>query len=196
MASSFEELINGMVNVGFGFAATAAEKGKEVLEDLNAKGEAVRSDASSPDFARSMSDIFERAGGVFGDASDRLSAKGDTAAERILDELIIARIRQLPAPASMSDIFERAGGVFGDASDRLSAKGDTAAERILDELIIARIRQLPAPARAAFVSHVQDLVRAVESETVKVPVESVETVAEDAEQDDPVVVADDADVRE
>ena len=148
MASSFEELINGMVNVGFGFAATAAEKGKEVLEDLNAKGEAVRSDASSPDFARSM-----------------------------------------------SDIFERAGGVFGDASDRLSAKGDTAAERILDELIIARIRQLPAPARAAFVSHVQDLVRAVESETVKVPVESVETVAEDAEQDDPVVV-DDADVRE
>ena len=119
-----------------------------MLDDLNAKGEAVRSDSSSPDFARSM-----------------------------------------------SDIFERAGGVFSDASDRLSARGDTAAERILDELIIARIRQLPAPARAAFVSHVQDLVRAVESETVKVPVESVETVVEDAEQDDSVV-ADDADVRE
>ena len=34
MAIKFEELINGMVNVGFGAAAVTAEKGKEIFEDL------------------------------------------------------------------------------------------------------------------------------------------------------------------
>ena len=38
MAPKFEDLINDMVNIGFGVAATAAEKGKEVLDDLSAKG--------------------------------------------------------------------------------------------------------------------------------------------------------------
>lgn len=131
MATAFEELVNGMVNIGFGVAATAAEKGREVLEDLNAKGEEVRHDPSTPDFARSMSDVFESAGGMFTDATERLGAKGETAAECVLDELILARVRCL-------NEFER----------------------------------------SAFVAHVQDLVRAVESETVHIPVESVDKDAE------------------
>lgn len=97
MAMKFDELVNGMVNISFGVAATAAEKGKEVLEDLNAKGEQVRRDPSTPDFARSMSDIFEQAGGAFTDATDRLNSRGEATAERILDELILARVRMMAA---------------------------------------------------------------------------------------------------
>lgn len=41
MATKFEELVNGMVNVGFGAAAVTAEKGKELLDGLNARGEEV-----------------------------------------------------------------------------------------------------------------------------------------------------------
>mgnify|MGYP000169713038 CR=1 FL=1 len=43
MATKFEELVNGMVNVGFGAAAVTAEKGKELLDGLNARGEEVLS---------------------------------------------------------------------------------------------------------------------------------------------------------
>lgn len=95
MATKFEELINEMVNVSFGVAATAVEKTQEVIEDLSAKGEQVRHDRATPDFARSMSDIFEAAGGTFSDVTERLSSKGETAAERVLDELILARVRFL-----------------------------------------------------------------------------------------------------
>ena len=95
MVTKFEELVHGMVNIGFGAAALTAEKGKEVLDTLNAKGEQVRSDATAPDFARSMSDIFEQAGGTFSDVTERLGAKGESAAERVLDELILARARFL-----------------------------------------------------------------------------------------------------
>ena len=99
MVTKFEELVHGMVhgmvNIGFGAAALTAEKGKEVLGTLNAKGEQVRSDATAPDFARSMSDIFEQAGGTFSDVTERLGAKGESAAERVLDELILARVRFL-----------------------------------------------------------------------------------------------------
>lgn len=95
MAKKFEDLVNDMVNVGFGVAATAAEKGKEVFDDLNAKGAEARADASGTDFARSMSDIFERAGGAFGDVTERLGASTSTVAERILDELILARVRAM-----------------------------------------------------------------------------------------------------
>ena len=95
MVTKFEELVHGMVNIGFGAAALTAEKGKEVLETLNAMGEQVRSDATAPDFARSMSDIFEQAGGTFSDVTERLGAKGESAAERVLDELILARVRLL-----------------------------------------------------------------------------------------------------
>lgn len=106
MATKFEELVNGMVNVGFGAAAITAEKGKEVLSDLNARGEEVlrdlntrgeqvRHDRQAPDFARSMSDIFEQAGGTFSEVTERLSEQGATAAERVLDELILARVRML-----------------------------------------------------------------------------------------------------
>lgn len=108
MATKFEELVNGMVNISFGAAAITAERGKEVLEslsargeevlnDLNARGEEARHDPSTPDFARSMSDIFEQAGGMFTDVTERLSAQGATAAERILDELIVARVRTMGA---------------------------------------------------------------------------------------------------
>ena len=136
MVTKFEELVNGMVNIGFGVAATAAERGREVLEDLNTKGAEVRSDATSSDFARSM-----------------------------------------------SDVFERAGGVFTETTERLAADGSTVAERVLDELIVARLRMLDAPERAAFLVHVGDLVAAVESETVSIPVEAVEGEA-DREEDE------------
>lgn len=95
MASTFESLINNMLNVGIGAAATAAEKGKEVLDDLSAKGEQVRREQPAPDYARSMQDIFTQAGGAFSDVTERLGAKGSTVAERILDELILARARTL-----------------------------------------------------------------------------------------------------
>ena len=95
MVTKFEELVHGMVNIGFGAAALTAEKGKEVLDTLNAKGEQVRSDATAPDFARSMSDIFEQAGGAFSDVTERLGEKGESTAERVLDELILARVRFL-----------------------------------------------------------------------------------------------------
>ena len=42
MAQKFEDIVNNMVNVGLGVAATAAEKGKEVFDDLAAKGSEVR----------------------------------------------------------------------------------------------------------------------------------------------------------
>ena len=84
MVTKFEELVHGMVNIGFGAAALTAEKGKEVLDTLNAKGEQVRSDAAAPDFARSMSDIFEQAGGTFSDVTERLGAKGESAHVRDL----------------------------------------------------------------------------------------------------------------
>ena len=42
-----------------------------------------------------MSDIFEQAGGTFSDVTERLSEQGATAAERVLDELILARVRLL-----------------------------------------------------------------------------------------------------
>lgn len=95
MATRFEDLVNNMVNIGFGAAALTAEKGKEVLDSLSAKGEEVRHDPSTPDFARSMSDVFERAGGVFTDVTDRLGTQGESVAERILDELIVARVRPM-----------------------------------------------------------------------------------------------------
>ncbi len=95
MATSFEKIVNNMVNIGFGAAALTAEKGKEVLDSLSAKGEEVRADAETPDFARSMSDVFERAGGMFSDVTDRLSNQGESVAERILDELILARVRPM-----------------------------------------------------------------------------------------------------
>lgn len=106
MTTKFEELVNGMVNVSFGAAAMTAERGKEILDglnargeevlrDLSARGEQVRHDRQTPDFARSMSDIFEQAGGTFSDVTERLSEQGATAAERVLDELILARVRLL-----------------------------------------------------------------------------------------------------
>ena len=48
----------------------------------------------------------------------------------------------------------------------------------MDELILARVRYLNEVERSAFLAHVQDLVRAVESETVHIPVESVDKDAE------------------
>lgn len=95
MATKFEELVNEMVNVSFGVAATAVEKTQEVFDGLNTKGEQVRHDAQTPDFARSMSDIFEHAGGAFSDVTARMSTKGESVAERVLDELILARVRYM-----------------------------------------------------------------------------------------------------
>lgn len=95
MAQRFEDIVNNMVNIGLGVAATAAERSREVLDDLAAKGSEVRSDAAQSDFARSMAEIFEQAGGAFTDATERLGAQGSTVAERILDELILARVRPM-----------------------------------------------------------------------------------------------------
>ena len=60
MATSFEDLMNNMVNVSLGAAAMAADKGKEFLDDLTARGAQVRADAADTDFGRSMADAFER----------------------------------------------------------------------------------------------------------------------------------------
>ena len=95
MAMSFDELVNNMVNVSLGAAAMAADKGKELIDDLSARGAQARSDASQGDFARSMADVFKQAGGAVSDVTDRLSEQGATVAERILDELIVARVRPL-----------------------------------------------------------------------------------------------------
>ena len=88
MVMKFDQLVNGAINVGFGAAAVAVEGGKKVLDDLNTKGEQVRKDAGTPDIARSVSDMFEQAGGTISDLTERLGMQGETAAQRVLDELI------------------------------------------------------------------------------------------------------------
>lgn len=97
MVMKLDQLVNGAINVGFGAAAVAVEGGKKVLDDLGTKGEQVRKDAGTPDIARSVSDMFEQAGGTISDLSDRLGMRGETAAQRVLDELILARVRVMTA---------------------------------------------------------------------------------------------------
>ncbi len=97
MVTKFEDLMNDMVNIGIGVAATAAEKSREMLDGFSAKGAEARADAAQSDFGRAMADVFERAGGTFSDVTERLSATGAPVAERILDELILARLRGLSA---------------------------------------------------------------------------------------------------
>lgn len=97
MATTFESLVNDMVNISLGAAAMAADKGKEFIDDLSARGAQARTEAAQSDFGRSMADVFKQAGGAFSDATERLSAQGSTVAERILDELIVARVRPLTA---------------------------------------------------------------------------------------------------
>ena len=97
MVMKLDQLVNGAINVGFGAAAVAVEGGKKVLDDLNTKGEQVRKDAA-PDIARSVSDMFEQAGGTISDLTERLGMQGETAAQRVLDELILARVRVMTAP--------------------------------------------------------------------------------------------------
>ena len=98
MVMKFDQLVNGAINVGFGAAAVAVEGGKKVLDDLNAKGEQVRKDADTPDIARSVSDMFEQAGGTISDLTERLGMQGETAAPRVLEELSLARVRVMTAP--------------------------------------------------------------------------------------------------
>ena len=102
--NAFDDLVNGVIgltegaiNVGFGAAAVAAEKSKEVIDDLNAKGEEVRNDAKTPDIFRSVSDAFKAAGGSISDTVERLSTRGESVNEKVLDELILMRARQIPA---------------------------------------------------------------------------------------------------
>lgn len=98
MALKLDELVNGALNVSFGAAAVAVDGTKKVLGDLNAKGEKVRHEAGTPDIARSVSDMFEQAGGTISDLTERLGMQGETAAQRVLDELILARVRVMSAP--------------------------------------------------------------------------------------------------
>ena len=98
MALKLDQLVNGAINVGFGAAAVAVEGSKKVLDDLNTKGEKVRHEAGTPDIARSVSDMFEQAGGTISDLTERLGMQGETAAQRVLDELILARVRVMSAP--------------------------------------------------------------------------------------------------
>lgn len=97
MVMKLDQLVNGAINVGFGAAAVAVEGGKKVLDDLGTKGEQVRKDAGAPDIARSVSDMFEQAGGTISDLTDRLGMQGETAAQRVLDELILACVRVMTA---------------------------------------------------------------------------------------------------
>ena len=98
MVMKLDQLVNGAINVGFGAAVVAVEGSKKVLDDLSTKGEQVRKDAGTPDIARSVSDMFEQAGGTISDLSERLGMQGETAAQRVLDELILARVRVMTAP--------------------------------------------------------------------------------------------------
>lgn len=98
MVMKLDQLVNGAINVGFGAAVVAVEGSKKVLDDLNTKGEQVRKDAGAPDIARSVSDMFEQAGGTISDLTERLGTQGETAAQRVLDELILARVRVMTAP--------------------------------------------------------------------------------------------------
>ena len=98
MVMKLDQLVNGAINVGFGAAAVAVEGGKKVLDALNTKGEQVRKDAGPPHIARSVSDMFEQAGGTISDLTERLGLQGETAAQRVLDELILARVRVMTAP--------------------------------------------------------------------------------------------------
>ena len=43
-------------------------------------------------------DMFEQAGGTISDLTERLGTQGETAAQRVLDELILARVRVMTAP--------------------------------------------------------------------------------------------------
>ena len=95
MVMKLDQLVNGAINVGFGAAAVAVEGGKKVLDDLNTKGEQVRKDTATPDIARSVSDMFEQAGGTISDLTERLGTQGETAAQRVL---ILARVRVMTAP--------------------------------------------------------------------------------------------------
>ena len=98
MVMKLDQLVNGAINVGFGAAAVAVEGGKKVLDDLGTKGEQVRKDAGTPDIDRSVSDMFEQAGGTISELTERLGMQGETAAQRVLDELILARVRVMTAP--------------------------------------------------------------------------------------------------
>ena len=42
--------------------------------------------------------MFEQAGGTISDLPERLGMQGETAAQRVLDELILARVRVMTAP--------------------------------------------------------------------------------------------------
>jgi len=114
MASKFEDIINSMINVSFGAASIAAEKGKAAIDDLNARGEQVRGEAEVPDFARSVTDAFSAAGGRVSDVTERLSTKGESFAEKVLDELVLMRARAIDPTdrpgliAHLTDIIENA----------------------------------------------------------------------------------------
>ncbi len=97
MVTKLEQLVTGAVNVGFGAAAVTVDTGKKVLKDLNEKGAEVRHDSGTPDIARSVSDMFEQAGGTVSDLTERLSTRGEGVAQKVLDELIAAYVGTLTA---------------------------------------------------------------------------------------------------
>ncbi len=97
MATKLEDLVTGAVNVGFGAAALTVDTGKKVLKDLNDKGAEVRHDSATPDIARSVSDMFEQAGGTVSELTARLSNRGEGVAEKVLDELIGAYVGSMTA---------------------------------------------------------------------------------------------------
>lgn len=44
--------------------------------------------------------MFEQAGGTISDLTERLGMQGETAAQRVLDELVLARVRVMTAPSA------------------------------------------------------------------------------------------------
>ena len=97
MDGKLEGLFNNAINVGFGAAAVTIGTSKKVIDDLAARGAEVRNDTATPDIARSVSEMFEQAGGTISDLTERLGTQGETAAQRVLDELIMARVRIMTA---------------------------------------------------------------------------------------------------
>ena len=108
MATKFEDLVNNMVNIGFGAAALTAEKGKEVLDSLSAKGEEVRSRFPDTRFRAFHVRYLRACGRCVFRCHRPLSYQGESVAERILDELILARVRTMTKAERVEFMVARA----------------------------------------------------------------------------------------
>ena len=98
MVMKLDQLVNGAINVASAPPPLPSRAARRFSTTLIPRASRVRKDAGAPDIARSVSDMFEQAGGTISDLTERLGMQGETAAQRVLDELILARVRVMTAP--------------------------------------------------------------------------------------------------